>query len=323
MTKENCWDIAHLAHVELLTPKLDESVRFFTEIMGMSVSDAKGDSVYLRAYDDYEHHSLKLTAHKHTGMRHFAWRTRSEQALQRRVDAIQTTPLGIGWHDGDLGHGRAYSFNTPDGHLSEIYFDTHKYKPSAKETSALKNTASKFPGRGINVRRIDHLNLFAKDVRAFRDFHLQNQGGRLTETIVDNTTDMNPKAVWIAVNSKSYDLAVTEDHTGLNGRFHHLTFATNSREEILIAADIFLENGITIETGPHKHAIQQTFFLYVYEPGGNRIEVANSTARLVLDPDYETVVWTQEERKKGQAWGLATVASFHTRGTPMPEDLIQ
>ncbi|WP_226899263.1 VOC family protein [Nonomuraea phyllanthi] len=27
---------------------------------------------------------------------------------------------------------------------------------------------------------------------------------------------------------------------------------------------------VFIETGPHKHAIQQTFFLYAYEPGGNR-----------------------------------------------------
>ena len=33
-----------------------------------------------------------------------------------------------------------------------------------------------------------------------------------------------------------------------------------------------------IETGPHKHAVQQTFFLYVYEPGGNRVEVANAGA---------------------------------------------
>ena len=91
--------------------------------------------------------------------------------------------------------------------------------------------------------------------------------------------------------------------------------------EILIAADICLENGIYIETGPHKHTIQQTFFLYVYEPGGNRVEIANTTARLITDPDYETVIWTLEERKKGQAWGLSTVPSFHTKGTPMPEDL--
>ena len=93
-------------------------------------------------------------------------------------------------------------------------------------------------------------------------------------------------------------------------------------EEVLIAADIALENGIFIETGPHKHAVQQTFFLYLYEPGGNRIEVANPTARLILDPDYETIVWNKEERMKGQAWGLQTVSSFHTRGTPMLEDLL-
>ena len=58
------WELAHLAHVELLTPQLDKSVWFFTELMGMSVTETKGDSVYLRAYDDYEHHTLKLTAHK-------------------------------------------------------------------------------------------------------------------------------------------------------------------------------------------------------------------------------------------------------------------
>jgi catechol 2,3-dioxygenase len=42
---------------------------------------------------------------------------------------------------------------------------------------------------------------------------------------------------------------------------------------------------VFIETGPHKHAIQQTFFLYVYEPGGNRIELCNPVARLVLAPE--------------------------------------
>ena len=40
----------------------------------------------------------------------------------------------------------------------------------------------------------------------------------------------------------------------------------DSREEVLKAADILVENGIPIETGPHKHSIGQTFFLYCYEP---------------------------------------------------------
>ena len=35
MTKENIYDIAHLAHVELYSPKLEESVKFFKEMLGM------------------------------------------------------------------------------------------------------------------------------------------------------------------------------------------------------------------------------------------------------------------------------------------------
>ena len=81
---------------------------------------------------------------------------------------------------------------------------------------------------------------------------------------------------------------------------------------MLRAADIFLENGVYIETGPHKHAIQQSSFLYVYEPGGNRIEIANAGAELILAPDWKPIIWTEDERKKGQAWGLQTIESFHT-----------
>jgi len=57
----------------------------------------------------------------------------------------------------------------------------------------------------------------------------------------------------------------------------------------------------------------------VYEPGGNRFEVANAGARLMLAPDWKPVIWNEAERKKGQAWGLATIPSFHTHGTPPVE----
>ena len=40
--------ISHLAHVEIITPKLEESVNFFKEIMGLEESERQGKSVYLR-----------------------------------------------------------------------------------------------------------------------------------------------------------------------------------------------------------------------------------------------------------------------------------
>ncbi|MEW6146426.1 MAG: VOC family protein, partial [Pseudomonadota bacterium] len=182
---------------------------------------------------------------------------------------------------------------------------------------ALKNQAQRFPARGVNVRRLDHLNCLAVDIKANREFFENYLGCRLTEQIVLN--DGREAAMWLTMSNKSYDFAYSLDHSGVPGRFHHVTYALDSREEILRAADIFLENGVHIETGPHKHAIQQTFFLYVYEPGGNRVEVANAGARLILASDWKPIVWTEEERKKGQAWGLKTIESFHTHGTPPVE----
>lgn len=315
MTTEPIFDTAHLAHVELFTNKPQQSLDFFVNLMGLTESGREGDSVYLRAWDDYEFHSLKLTASNTTGVGHVGYRAASEAALLRRVAAIEALGAGIGWSEGDLGHGRAYRFQDPDGHVFEIYFDTHKYVAPPQERPALKNQAQRNPFRGAAVRRIDHLNLLATDVAAIRDFLPRALGSRVTEQIVLDSGEV--AGCWFTVNNKTYDIAYTRDVTGARGRFHHLTYAVDQREHILEAADMFLEAGVHIETGPHKHAVQQTFFLYVYEPAGNRVEIANAGARLILDPDWRTVTWTESERKKGQAWGLKTIESFHTHGTPV------
>ena len=298
MQPEPVLDLAHLSHLEMLTPKPEECLRFFIDVMGLTESGRQGDSVYLRGWDDYEHHTLKLTTAKKPGMGHMAFRTRSPQALERRV---------------------AFRCEDPDGHVIELYYETEWYAAPPELRPALKNQAQRFPARGINVRRLDHLNCLAADIRANRVFFEDYLGCRLTEQIVMN--DGTEAGMWMTVTNKSYDFAYTRDHTGAKGRFHHLTYAVDSREDVLRAADIFLEAGVPIESGPHKHAVQQTFFLYVYEPGGNRVEVCNAGARLILAPDWKTIVWTEEERKKGQAWGMKTVESFHTYGTPPVEEM--
>jgi len=102
MQPEPIFDLAHLGHLELLTPKPDESLKFFVDVMGMTISGRQGESVYLRGWDDYERYSLKLTASKTSGMEHMALRARSPQALERRVAALKGSGFDIGWTDGDL-----------------------------------------------------------------------------------------------------------------------------------------------------------------------------------------------------------------------------
>jgi catechol 2,3-dioxygenase len=239
---EPIYDIAHLAHVELLTPKLDESVFFFVEVMGMIVSDRRGDSVYLRGWDDYEHHSLKLTAAEIPMLGHYAWRASSPQALQRRVAALERSTLGHGWSDGDVGHGPAYRFTDPDGHKMEIYYETEWYSPPPELRPALKNQALDFWTRcKLTQARSYQLACCrcAPTGSLCRVF-----GMRLTEQII---FDDGSKASWLDPTTRPTNWLFRRYVWG-ESRLHHITYAVDSREDVLRTADVCLEHGVFIET---------------------------------------------------------------------------
>jgi catechol 2,3-dioxygenase len=310
-------DIAHLGHVELLTPKPLESLAFFTSILGLHEVARRGDSVYLRAWGEYQLYSLKLTAAKTSGLGHVAFRASSADALARIVADLEAHDFHGRWIEDELGHGPAFSVASPDGHTVEVYYHTVRFAADASSAPGFKNQPARYEPHGIAPRRLDHVNLLASDVRPTREFFQHRLGLRPTEQIVFD--DGSEVGSWLSATNKAYDLAITKDRSGARGRFHHLTYFVDSREDVLRAADVLVERGVFIESGPHKHSIGQTFFLYCYEPGGNRCEIG-SGGYLIFDPDWKPVIWTQADRAKGQAWGLQTVSSFHTYGTPpVPE----
>jgi catechol 2,3-dioxygenase len=306
-------EIVHICHAELLTPTPEESLRFFVDVMGMEIEAREGQSVFLRGWGDYQSYSLKLTESETSGMAHMALRTWSPEALERRVAAIEAVGLGLGWIDGDHGHGPAYRCTDPDGHVIELLYEVERYKPPPELVPSLKNQPQRYTGRGAAVKRLDHVNVLAANVRACRIFCQEQLGYRLHERVeLDDGTEAG---AWLSVSIAAHELIYTADFHGARGRLHHLAFWVDTREECLRAADLFLDNDIHIEAAPSKHAIAQGFFLYGIEPGGNRIEVTTG-GYFVFDPEYEPVVWTEAERAKGQAWGVQTVESFHTSGTP-------
>ena len=308
-------DLAHIGHVELLTPRMDDSLRFFEQVLGMEVEATEGGSAFLRGWGDYQRYSIKLTESEQAGLGHMALRAWSPEALERSVAQIEAAGLGQGWIDGDLGHGPAYRFTDPDGHPMEVYFETEKYDPPDHLRPSLKNQPQRYVGRGAAVKRLDHVNVLAKEVEPNRRFAQDVLGYRLYERIQLN--DGSEAGAWLSLTIAAHELIYVADALGLNGRLHHLALWVDTREEVLRAADLFLDHDIYIEAAPSKHAIAQGFFLYGIEPGGNRIEVTTG-GYFVFDPDHEATVWSEAERAKGQAWGVKTVESFHTYGTPSP-----
>ena len=240
-----------------------------------------------------------------------AW---SPEALQRRVESIERTGLGRGWIDGDVGHGPAYQFTDPDGHLHGAVLRRRALlsRPSTcVRRCVTSRSATSAAGRASSGLTTSTCSPPTSPPTG--GLPSEQLGFRLYEQIV--LDDGTESGAWMSLTIAAHELIYVADNAGANGRLHHLAFFVDTREECLRAADLFLDADVPIEAAPSKHAVAQGMFLYVYEPGGNRVEVTTGT-HFIYDPEYEPVAWTQAERARGQAWGVKTIETFHTYGTP-------
>ncbi|WP_353988686.1 VOC family protein [Ruicaihuangia caeni] len=310
---EPIYDVAQLGHVELLTPDLEASAQFFTDVYGLYRVAETADAVYLRAWNDDVLTSLRLTAAEQPGLGHVAWRTTSPQALERRVAALEERGVEGAWHDGDVGHGRAYRYTGVGGHEQELYFETEKYRAPEGQEPYLPNQPQKFAPHGAAAAHIDHINLLVPNVAEASRFQQETLGFKLRERLTPAGAE--EVGAWLSVMTKAHDLALTKEPHPTEGRLHHLAYAVESHLDVIRAADIFMEQGVGVEFGPAKHSRTQGFFLYVIEPGGNRIEIFTGGIH-IFSPDFEPVTWTTEAGGRGTAWGTPVPESFHSHATP-------
>lgn len=310
--------IAQLAHVELLTPMPDESVAFFKDLLGMIETHRERGSIYLRGYQDTYHHSLIVTESAQAGLGHAAYRTVSEEALDQVARGIESTGLGRGWIDADIGHGRAYRFETPDGHISEVLWDVERYACAERDRSAMPNAPQKRPLQGVPVRRLDHINYMTSDVSATKRFFEKQLSFRCRERV--QLADGSEIGAWLSVDVLAHEVAVMQDMTGTRGRLHHVAFWYGIEQHLNDIAEVLRDRDITIEAGPSKHGITQSPFLYAIEPGGNRIELFGGYGYLILEPDWQTRTWTEANLPAGASmYGLELPPTYFAYGTPVIE----
>ena len=117
---------------------------------------------------------------------------------------------------------------------------------------------------------------------------------------------------WMSPTAVHHQLAYVVDVKGAHGRLHHFSLWVDNREDVMRAADILVENGIFIEAGPSKHNNSQGFYLYSYEPGGNRIEVYSGSypgvrARLGTGDLERGGAWHRDVLGRGAAGQLHPV----------------
>lgn len=312
-------NIAQLAHVEMLSPRPQDSVDFFTDILGMQVSGQSGQSVYLRGYQDPYHHSLVITESALPGMDHVAWRTSSAEALEDVAERAENLGLGIEWSESSVGQGKTFVFTNPEGHRHEAVWELEPAPIAPGEESVMPCAVQKRPLQGVPVRRIDHINLLCRDVPANKRFYMNELGFNCYERIVmdGQTEDFGS---WLSVTAVPHELALMTDLTGAEARFHHIAFWFGIDQHLYDVAELMRDREVPLEAGPSKHGVTQSTFLYCFEPGGNRVELFGGYGYLILEPDWKERTWTEDLLPVGGSmYGVDLPETYYAYATPPVE----
>lgn len=298
-------EIAKLGHIALVTPNLEKSLWFYRDVIGLEVTEEKDGIIYMRAWGDFEHHTLSLRAGDRAFVDHIAWKTKKPEDVEGFANLLQKAGTDVGWIEAgeEAGQGRAIRFKLPSQHTFEIYFDMDKTPAEEIKKSVLKNQTYKSWERGVSPRRIDHVNITSSmDVGNIHTWLSEQMGFKMREYIKFQGGPV--MAGWMSVTPLVHDIAVmSEPAAPTTNRLHHFAYWLDSGQDLIRAADILSEHGINFR-GPGKHGISQAMYIYAEDPGsGHRIELFTGSY-LIFEPDWQPIEWNEEDFLVGlRYWG--------------------
>ncbi|MEV7636784.1 VOC family protein [Pseudarthrobacter enclensis] len=285
--------LSHLAHLEIASPDVDASARFYEEKFGMRIVDRLDGKVYLRCWGDYYHYSLVVVPGAEPALAAMAWRVTSPEALDTAVRNIEEHGVTGTWAASGHRHGKAYTFTGPYGHTMKLFWDVDRFEADADHASIYPDRPEKRSSHAAAPRFLDHVTVASSDVRGFAKWYSDTLGFR-TMAFVD--LDEAPITVFsvLTTNEKSHDLGVVKDTSSRAGRVNHIAFWVDTHEDLLRTADVLMENGTPMEYGPSIHGVGEQNFLYFREPSGLRVELNSGGYRNYV-PDWEPNTWKPSE----------------------------
>ena len=176
--------IYRLGHVEVRVPDLELASAYYTEVLGLIEVARQGNSVYLKGWDEHDHHSVILTYAPRYGIEHIAWKCDNvddlqlyETKLEKYGCHVERIPTGE-----ELAMGDGIRFETPSGHHMELY---HEMEKVGNGLPKLNPPPVRDDLLGIAPPRLDHTLLLAENVGDAGHFMQEALDFRMTEQLVN------------------------------------------------------------------------------------------------------------------------------------------
>ncbi len=296
-------DIIRSAYAELIVSDLAASRAFYVGVLGLVVTFEDDDAIYLRAFEEYLHHSLVLRRGPVPALAALAYRVRSAADVEAAADYYEELGVRVERRAPGMtrGIGAAVRVTDPLGFPIEFFYDAEHVERMTRRYDV--------QGAGA-ISRLDHFNIVTPDVPAARDYYAR-LGFRVSEDIQDD--DGVVYAAWMFRKATVHDIALTG---GAGPRLHHIAFATHERSQILHICDHLgaLRESDRIERGPGRHGVSNAFYLYLLYPDGHRIEIYTHDY-YTGDPDNPVVTWDVHDNQRRDWWGNPVVPSWYANAS--------
>lgn len=277
-------------HAVVRVLDLDESVKFYTEVMGLKETGRdRSGRVYFKCHEERDHNSFVIRKAASAGIEAFAFKVLNKSTLatlegRLKEYGVATERIPAGEM---LETGERVSFQLPTGHQIELYAE----KTDVGNGLGYTNPEAFQEGiRGINPLRMDHCLIYGPDIDGNRKLFEEVLGFGLVEhaLLEDGQTDL---ATWLSCGIKAHDIAMVRH--GEPGKLHHVSFLLDTWEQVLRAADIMSMHRVSIDIGPTRHGITRGTTIYFFDPSGNRMETF--CGGNYWYPDMKPITWTWDE----------------------------
>ncbi len=116
-----------LGHILKFTTDINRDAKFYTEVLGMKLSDRIGDELaaFLRCGGDSDHHTLAMATSEASGLHHMSWEMGNVDQLQMCAERLLKAGYKDGWGMGRHIYGSNYFhyIRDPWMGLNEFFWD--------------------------------------------------------------------------------------------------------------------------------------------------------------------------------------------------------
>jgi catechol 2,3-dioxygenase len=160
-------------YVQIRVTDIEAALTHYVERIGLDRVDREADGrVYLRAFDEFDRHSVVLRPAEMPGIDYVGFKVASEAELNAFAKRIEGA--GIGLQEIPAGEqpslGRRLSFIVPTGHRIELFADMAL---SGDGPMVQNPELWREEPHGMRVTRLDHVNLHGPNIDATVEFFTQ------------------------------------------------------------------------------------------------------------------------------------------------------